>query len=401
MTVLIVNAYSVRNRGDAAIVRGLIATLRQRGAHHIAIAPRGWRADADEWLALGADSVAPPLLSIHDVPGWARTKRLLLLVHVIGRIARSLAARVAPPLADDSMRAYARAGLVVSAGGAYLGGRKPGVNLVRGYNIAYGRVWGRPTIAAPMTINPPSRVVRLLLSNLLRGVPIFARDHESIVRARQLGLRATYAPDLVFRAARGRAPAQPSGVVAWAPRGYRPDQDAWAARDRLESSQLAAVSDLLRTDAGLRLEFVPQVDVEDIDDDRVTIARLDRQLRPEFDGRVSVLTPPASIDETIDAYARYDVVLTSRLHAALLALLGLTPSLVVGYEPKVSGVLATLGLDDRVIPADGSWAPAEIASWLRRLMSDAGERDATRAATQNLEAQYASFDDLLRRKLAR
>ena len=401
MTVLIVNAYSVRNRGDAAIVRGLIATLRQLGAHHIAVAPRGWRADADEWLALGADSVVPPLLSIHDVPGWARTKRFMLLVHVIGRIARSLAARVAPPLADDSMRAYARAALVVSAGGAYLGGRKPGVNLVRGYNIAYGRVWGRPTIAAPMTINPPSRVVRLLLSNLLRGVPIFARDHESIVRARQLGLRATYAPDLVFRAARGRAPAEPSGVVAWAPRGYRPDQDAWAARDRLETSQLAAVSDLLRTDAALRLEFVPQVDVEEIDDDRVTIARLDRQLRAEFDGRVSVLTPPASIDETIDAYARYDVVLTSRLHAALLALLGGTPSLVVGYEPKVSGVLATIGLDDRVIPPDGSWTPAEIASWLRRLMGDAGERDATRAATQNVEAQYASFDDLLRRKLAR
>ena len=113
----------------------------------------------------------PPLLSIHDAPGWARTQRLLLLVHVFGRIARSLAARVAPPLADDSMRAYARAEVVVSAGGAYLGGRKPGVNLVRGYNIAYGRVWGRPTIAAPMTINPPSRVVRLLLRNLLRGVP--------------------------------------------------------------------------------------------------------------------------------------------------------------------------------------------------------------------------------------
>ena len=171
-------------------------------------------------------------------------------------------------------------------------------------------------------------------------------------------------------------------------------------RDRLEATQLAAVIDLLRTDAALRLEFVPQVDVEDIDDDRVTIARLERQLSPEFDGRVSVLTPPASIEETIDAYGRYDVVLTSRLHAALLALLGGTPSLVVGYEPKVSGVLATLGLDDRVIPPDGSWGPAEIASWLRRLMRDPGDRDATRAATRGVEAQYASFDDLLRRKLA-
>jgi polysaccharide pyruvyl transferase WcaK-like protein len=400
MTVLIVNAYSVRNRGDAAIVRGLIATLRQLGTDRIAVAPRGWGQDTEEWLALGADSVVAPLLSIHDAPAWARTRRVLLLAHVIGRIARSLAARVAPPLADDSMRAYARAGVVVSAGGAYLGGRKPGVNLVRGYNIAYGRIWGRPTIAAPMTINPPSRVVRPLLRNLLRGVPIFARDHETIDRATELGLTATFAPDLVFRAARTRAPHQPSGIVAWAPRGYRPDQDAWAARDRLEANQVAAVTDLLRTDAALRLEFVPQVDVEDIDDDRVTIARLERQLWPEFDGRVSVLTPPASIEDTIDAYGRYDAVLTSRLHAALLALLSGTPSLVVGYEPKVSGVLATLGLDDRVIPPDGSWGAAEIASGLRRLMRDPGELDATRAATRDVEAQYASFDDLLRRKLA-
>ena len=400
MTVLIVNAYSVRNRGDAAIVRGLIATLRQLGTHRIAVAPRGWRHDADEWLALGADSVVPPLLSIHDAPRWARAQRLLLLVHVIGRIARSLAARVTPILADDSMRAYAQAAVVVSAGGAYLGGRKPGVNLVRGYSIAYGRIWARPTIAAPMTINPPSPLVRVLLRNLLRGVALFVRDHESIARARQLGLRATYAPDLVFRAARSRAPHPPSGIMAWVPRGYRPDQDAWAARERLEASQLAGVIDVMRTDPGLRLEFVPQVDVEGIDDDRVTIARLRGQLPAELDGRVSVLPPPGAIEETIEAYARYDVVLTSRLHAALLALLSGTPSLVVGYEPKVSGVLATLGLDDRVIPADGSWEPATVAEWLRRLMSDPGERDATRAATQNVEAQYASFDDLLRTKLA-
>ena len=400
MTVLIVNAYSVRNRGDAAIVRGLIATLRQLGTHRIAVAPRGWRHDADEWLALGADSVVPPLLSIHDAPGWARAQRPLLLVHVFGRIARSLAARVMPILADDSMRAYARAAVVVSAGGAYLGGPKPGVNLVRGFNIAYGRVCGRPTIVAPMTINPPSPMVRLLLRNLLRGVALFARDHETIVRARELGLSATYAPDLVFRAASGRAQHEPSGVMAWAPRGYRPDQDAWAERERLEASQLAGVIDVLRTDPGLRLEFVPQVDVEGIDDDRVTIARLRGQLPDELDGRVSVLTPPASIDETIDAYARYDVVLTSRLHAALLALLGGTPSLVVGYEPKVSGVLATLGLEERVIPPDGSWTSAEVASWLRRLMSDGAERDATRAATRNVEEQYAPFNDLLRMKLA-
>ena len=53
MTVLIVNAYSVRNRGDAAIVRGLIATLRQLGHDHIAVAPRGWRQTLTSGSPLG------------------------------------------------------------------------------------------------------------------------------------------------------------------------------------------------------------------------------------------------------------------------------------------------------------------------------------------------------------
>ena len=50
MTVLIVNAYSVRNRGDAAIVRGLIATLRQLGH----ITSQSLRGDGERTLTSGS-----------------------------------------------------------------------------------------------------------------------------------------------------------------------------------------------------------------------------------------------------------------------------------------------------------------------------------------------------------
>src|SRR5918999_1693934 len=68
---LIVNAYATGNRGDAAIVEGIVDSLRRAGYATVAVAPVDWR-DPSPWVRLGVDEVVPPLISLLDAPSWAR-----------------------------------------------------------------------------------------------------------------------------------------------------------------------------------------------------------------------------------------------------------------------------------------------------------------------------------------
>jgi polysaccharide pyruvyl transferase WcaK-like protein len=172
-SALIVNAYSVENRGDAAIVAGLIRSLREAGFERVAVAPRGWRSQPERWLSLGADEVVPPVLNVHEAPAWARRLRPLQLLHVLARSALALLALRLRPRLDAAAVPYAVCDVVFSAGGAYLGGRKLGTNLIKALNIFFGRAAGKPVVLAPMTIAPTSTTVARALRLLLRGTTVY------------------------------------------------------------------------------------------------------------------------------------------------------------------------------------------------------------------------------------
>ena len=136
---LLVNAYATGNHGDAAIVQGLIDVLREAGATHVSVAPRDWRDAAGAWRSLGADGVVRPLISQHDAPAWARLHRILTLGYVMTRLGWLMILARLGIHADAAARAYRDADVIVSVGGAYLGGPKAGINLVKTANLAFAR----------------------------------------------------------------------------------------------------------------------------------------------------------------------------------------------------------------------------------------------------------------------
>jgi colanic acid/amylovoran biosynthesis protein len=401
---LIVNAYSVDNRGDAAIVAGLINSLRAAGFTQIAVAPRGWRSQPERWLTLGADEVVPPVLNVHEAPAWARRMPSLQLVHVLVRSALALLAIRLRPRADPAARPYADCDVVVSAGGAYLGGRKLGTNLIKGLNIFIGRVAGKPVVVAPMTISPPSPAVARALRILLSGSTVFVRDEPSRRVAAALGLRVLQATDLAFRAppvleqlagSTGTGTRRHDGplILGWAPRGYRPDHATWAHAADLERRSLEAIVRLLDEER-VSLCFIAQTTVDASDDDRHAVERLRTQLPARLLHRTQTLEAARDLDAALAAFATLDLLLASRLHAGLLALAVGVPSLVVGYEPKVAGVLSGLGLMRRVIPPDGSWSAAQIAAALMALTTEP-ELRVTEEARARALAGFEAFDTTL------
>ena len=400
---LLVNAYATGNHGDAAIVQGLIDVLREAGATHVSVAPRDWRDAAGAWRSLGADGVVRPLISQHDAPAWARLHRILTLGYVMTRLGWLMILARLGIHADAAARAYRDADVIVSVGGAYLGGPKAGINLVKTANLAFARSARRPMIVAPMTINPPSDKVRTLLRWGLRGARVFVRDAPSRQLLGRIGIESTVVPDLAFRAPAVREaisapPAPARGVLCWSPRSYRPDHDAWDQREALEDTCVEAVADVLRR-TDLRLRFIPQVTASADDDDRIAIERLRSRLPRELSDRVEVCEPAPDVSAAVEQYARCELLLASRLHASILAMASGVPGLSIAYEPKVSGVLGGIGLGDRVVAVDASVSATDLAERLLRLREPEGV-DRTRQAVRVTNASFAPLVDALRTAMA-
>ncbi|HYN63400.1 MAG TPA: polysaccharide pyruvyl transferase family protein, partial [Candidatus Limnocylindrales bacterium] len=175
--------------------------------------------------------------------------------------------------------------------------------------------------------------------------------------------------------------------------------DAWAQRDQIERASAEAIASLMRS-ANVRLRFIAQVSATEQDDDRLAVERLRKLLPDDLQERVEVAEPAVSLEEAVAQYASCDVLLASRLHASLLAMATGVPSLVVGYEPKVVGVLSGLGLASRIVDARDPGAPEALANRLLSLMSPA-ERERTLAAANTADAGFEPLDRELRTKLTR
>ncbi len=393
-SALIVNAYAIGNWGDAAIVDGMLGSLRSAGFTRVSIAPVDWHQPA-AWYRLGVDEVVPPLLSLLDAPSWTRRLKPALLLYAIARMLRT---RVGGggPAAD----AYRRTDLVVSAGGSYLGGSKPGVNLIKLGNLWAGTHAGRPTLTAPITINPSSRIVRRLMRWGFRSATLFVRDAPSREVLREIGLASEVVPDIALRAGPLTArlegpvePRRPTGVIGWAPRGYRADHRQWGDSAAAEQTILAAIERLMAA-SELRLRLIAQVRAAADDDDELAVDRLTERLRPRFGSRVEISRDVESLADAVERYADLDVLITSRMHAALFALSVGTPALAVAYEPKVQGVMDSLGLSDRVMPATGGVTSEDVERMISRLLQP-GEVDRTRTAFVASQERFGPFDRVL------
>ena len=380
---LVVNAYSTGNWGDTAIVEGLIGSLRSAGYDEVTVAPVDWRSGASAWRTLGADGVVPPLLSVTDVHPLLRRPKVLRLASDLPRLAIH---RVAPRFADESMRAYRGADIVVSAGGAYLGGRRAGGNFLKLANIRAGRRAGKRTVVAPVTVNPFSPTVRTLLRWGLDDAATFVREVPSRDRLEAAGIPATLGMDLAFAAPTLRAiatspasaPGTGSGRIGWAPRSYRADHDDWGRPKIAEATTLRAVRSMLATSSD-RVTLFAHVQAGDRDDDGTAVRRLLDGFSPDERDRVDVAPTPTTLRQSVERYAFVDVLITSRMHAAIFAMASGTPAVAVNYEPKVDGVMSLLGLADRVVPADARLAAPDLASLVARLRTPA-ERTVTRDA---------------------
>ncbi len=380
------------NGGDAAILLGLERALRAALPPFemtlFETQPEVARVAFPEYaIETGLSSVAWPQIA-RGIPArgrrafrWLeRRPRLVAAARAWAAGRRSLALSLAGRDGVEPFRALAQADVVVSTGGTYwvpaywLGPRYLEFDVLH----ALGQPYALYTQSVgPFDTMPKDRLRRIFEGarvTMLRGEP-----SQAAVREVAPGARTVVRADAAFAladaetlaAARTRAwPSSPTVAVSVRDWPHFVTVDAETGMARYRASVAAAVTALVR-EHGATVRFLStcqgrakyRFDDSAVALDVVALLPEDVRARTEVDREAR---DPLAIR---DAYGQADLVLATRMHAAILALAAGTPVLGVAYEFKTQELLDALGRPGWVEDIEAI-TPESLTARLGRVLDD-------------------------------
>jgi colanic acid/amylovoran biosynthesis protein len=263
------------------------------------------------------------------------------------------------------LQAYYEADLVLSCGGG---------NFYAHRSLSPGLIWalltlgfavlaGNKVAMLPQSVGPiPGRLQRLLARWVLGRVPlIMVREGLSaafLAEVLHIKQQVVVVPDMAFgfasRLESARSPA-PDRTVPLRIGVTVIDRSAQAPDFNRQSSYeeaLAALLIRLHQEQGAQIHLFCQCYGPSADqDDRATVRRLHERLK-ELGGEATLRV---SFDDAFDiasAYGEMDLIVGTRMHTGVFALCNQTPVLLIGYQPKARGVMASFGLERYCLDID-------------------------------------------------
>lgn len=358
--LVVVNTVAL-NTGDAAILLGMVAALREAFGPTVEIEIAADRPDAAQELYPALSFVAGFDAARRGETGLARSTRR----RRTGLALRLL--RIAPRLARLIMGARGRAHLdrltaadaVISAGGTFFVEHYPIRR--RAAELLTARAVGTPTYLYTQSLGPfarPSnrRLMRRMVSGARRT---FLRDRRSFEHLVDLGIdpdRLSVRPDAAFLLTRtagagGAEEREPRegrqsrrvaiSVRQWRRFGERTPEEGLEAYRR----SVAAAARRLH-ERGMEVVFLSTcqgIEAYWADDSRFARRLVDDHLAELPRVRVdTVFRPPESLR---DELAGFDMVVATRMHVAILALCAGVPVVPIAYEFKTRELFTQLGME--------------------------------------------------------
>ncbi len=368
MKAVITNSVPL-NTGDAAILRATIAILRsayqERDLEVVVYGEqtdiagrlypdlafrRSLHGQVAEWWGWGDKLAAVALLAIAWASrfGWGR--------RLTGLLPEGLRAGI---------EEYRTADMVVSSGGTYL---VPHYRLApKLFDFALALALGRPLILFTQSLGPfvgarQRWVLRLLLS---RATLILVRDERSLGHLRNLGVpagRVRLCADAAFALAsppgegRRRAPSSNGLRIAVSVRDWPHFTNVRSRQGMAQfTDAMVKLVQMLVDKFGAEVTFLSTCQgIEEYwtDDSRLARAIEDR-LTGTARSRVRVDARFHTPEALRDRYAGFDVVVATRMHAAILALCAGTPVMALAYEFKTAELFGRLGFAGMVPSIEG------------------------------------------------
>ena len=362
MKILILNVHSALNLGDDAIMRTTVRTLCETFADvQITVAAN----DPTSWQRHREIEVLGSLATWVADPAQARWRERAYLMPLIAGLLFCAATayrlfgielRWGTPEQRRLLDCYYQADLILSCGGGNFYAHRPlSPALIWALlSLAFAAVLGKQVTMLPQSFGPiEGRLQRWLARwTFSRAHLMMAREAHAVAFVKDtLGVLTPVVllPDLAFGLARsetGVRSVEPSalrqiGVTVIDRSAQSPD---FKGQQAYEDAVVSLLVRLAREhDAHIHIFcqcYGPSLDQDDRPitrrmHERVKQLGVDATLRMNFqDAR-----------EIIAAYGEMDLLVGTRMHTGIFALCNGVPALLIGYQPKARGVMASFGLD--------------------------------------------------------
>ena len=384
----VVNAYTARNAGDAAITLGTALVAAEADGAGIHVATRYHHRDAAFYRGHGISCGPPPVaFPIRGTRrGLGAWRLVVLMVSFVTGLILAIAYRVSPRLARPFLRGEANRGLkemlaadrVVIAGGGYLYSSRRRFNLTLLHCLAcmlLPMVAGLHPVMMPQSVGPAGRFDRTLIGMVLRKlgrVTVRERRSFEFVRDALHVRKVAICPDAAF-ALDGDLPHPEQVFAAGTTVGVAPMDWSWSratsaeALPRYTRKMAVVVRELNRAGHAVRLLASSRVDEQDQDDLAIGREIAAQAIRS---GATDVaLVETRTVDEFIAALLGVNVVVGTRLHACILAIAHGRAAVAIGYQPKTAGTYELLELRDYVHDVE-TFDPGRIAAQVDALIRE-------------------------------
>lgn len=382
MRILIVNVHSACNLGDVGIMHATLAKLRAAApAAHITVAAN----DPASWAACGADAVVPAVATWLGDPLLGKWRTILwrgplwgLWMGLAALLFRLAGWRwcVGDTAQRATQSAYYGADVVLSCGGGNFYAARPVSPALWAAMAAaaWALALGKPVVMLPQSIGPlVGRVqqvaMRLLLARVRR---VWVREPNSLAVVQTLlgtAARVDLLPDLAL----GLPPVAPRPLPPGPKLGIcvmdRGAQRAGFAGQAAYERALVELGTALYRSHEVQVYLVAQVFGPSPDqDDRRVAARVHAQFAAA--GIAAEVVDDSSSPVHLQAlYGALDLVVATRMHAAIFALTCGTPVIALGYQPKSCGLMAMIGLGEYCLPIEQA-ATGELAARATRILDN-------------------------------
>jgi colanic acid/amylovoran biosynthesis protein len=368
MKVTITDAYTRFNKGDAAIIEGMLEAIRLVSPNtKVTVLSQDPMHDREDYERFGAN-VESAIFNIMAFWRLDRTRKVASIPFVLMRAAISSVLLLSSGITrspNPTVRAYREADLIISCGGGFLGGGSYYSALINLLPLHLAKVIGKKVVIFSQSIEPPkSRALGVLTFFVLNELDaVYVREAISYQLLSNHGIRpplhmtadAAFVKGLeddnLSQSLQLISPLDRPMIGITVRRFTFASGDSRALFARYLESYRQVIEWWVK-ERNARIVIFPQVIVEGFDDDRQESMALYHMLSDSAKSRTTVLTGDLTPMTLRSLEGHMDVFIGTRMHSNIFALTMCVPVVAVAYESKTRGIMQSLGLSAFVVDID-------------------------------------------------
>lgn len=366
--ILITNTYTIYNKGDAAIIIGTLKTIR-KFYREADISILGYTPDKDRkyYSKYSAKTYDRLFSTVGKNRSWLFITSLVFFFKMILFLIWTKLDFIPIPKKDKIiLELYRNADIIISCGGAYLGGKKYASLVTSLFPIYLAKNLKKKVYFYANSIDPfLSNFVKHLTKFVLNRVDLITlREPHSLEVLKSIKIRRpthlTADPAFLIDEGpleEGKFLLRKAGVVNASGLRIGMTVRRWNFPNSIDPKEkyenyLREISSFIeRMVEGKEATVIlfPQVIVAPNDDDRIISNEIKTRLKQRVCERVFVLNGDYTPEQIKTMIGTTDVFVGTRMHSNIFAISMHVPTLAIAYEIKTNGIMKMVGLEDYVV----------------------------------------------------